>query len=359
MAADREKDSLRGLVKELYARTVTLTGKDKDVSEEFQTLRFARYDEAGNKVEDAHFNSDDSLVFKTVWTYDSAGKLVEQVNFDTNESPTFKTIFEYDYDGRLIEKKTFGSDGSLESVLRPSYTAEGLRIEEETLPFSEDGDDVAFLIGIEETDMSFSAQGVRKIRKTYDGKGKPIDITLYNHKEKPTGKILFTYNNEGNLIEIEHYGSDGFYPAGEITKWQRVLEPLITRLIKVFLFLKCIYSFGIKGELRKAARCVIYGPLSMLNVFVHDDKGRIVEEQTYFIGSIMMKKVFVYDEEGNKAEVIEYLNDDSVLQKQIYSRKYDSHRNWIEEAISSEFQTEEKQAQATVLTYRTISYYSD
>ncbi len=57
--------------------------------------------------------------------------------------------------------------------------------------------------------------------------------------------------------------------------------------------------------------------------------------------------------------MIEYLNDDSVLQKQIYSRKYDSHRNWIEEAISSEFQTEEKQAQATVLTYRTISYYSD
>ncbi len=135
MSANREKDSLHGLVKELYVKTVTLTGKDKDIREEFPILRFARYDEAGNKVEEAHFNSDDSLVFKTVWTYDSAGKLVEQVNFDANESPTFKTTFEYDLNGRLTEKKTFGSDGSLEDVLRPNYTAEGLRIEKKHCRF--------------------------------------------------------------------------------------------------------------------------------------------------------------------------------------------------------------------------------
>jgi hypothetical protein len=358
MAAGRAKDSLHGLVKEVYARTVTLAEKDKDVSEEFQSLRFARYDEAGNKVAEAYFNSDDSLLFKTVWAYDRADKLVEQVNFDTNESPTFKTIFEYDPDGRLVEKKTFASDGSLECVLRPSYTAEGLRIEEETLPFSEDGDDVAYLVGIEETDFSFSAQGIRKIRKIYDGKGKPIDITLYNNKEKLTGKILFAHNDNGKLIEIEHYGSNGFYSAGERTTWQRILEPLITPLIKIFFFLKCVYSFGIRGEIKKVARCVVYGPLTMLNVFVYDDKGRIVEEQTRFIGSIAMKKVFAYDEGGYKAEEIEYLDDDSILQKQIYSRKYDSNRNWTEETVSSQFRMEEKYEQTTVFTYRTISYYS-
>ncbi|HXH69949.1 MAG TPA: hypothetical protein VNI60_06325 [Pyrinomonadaceae bacterium] len=357
MATVKAKDSLHGLVRELYARTVTLTGKDKDVSEEFQTLRFACYDEAGNKIQEAYFNSDSSMFFKTAWTYDSMGKLVEQVNFDANESQTFKTVFEYDGDGRLVEKRTFGSDGSLESVLRPNYTAEGLRIEEETLPFSEDGDDVCCLIGIEETEMSFSAQGIHKIRKTYDGKGKPIDITLFNNKEKLTGKIFFAHNDNGKLIEIEHYGSSGFYPTGDITKWQRIFEPLITRLIKIFLFLKCIYSYGIRGELGKTARCSIYGPLAMLNVFVYDDKGRIVEEQTHFIGSIVMKKVFGYDEEGNKAEEIEYFNDDAV-QRQSYNRKYDSHRNWIEETISSQFQTEEKHEQTTIFTYRTISYYS-
>ncbi len=358
MTSNREKDSLHGSVKEYHARTVTLTGNDEDVSEKFQSLRFARYDESGNKVEEAHFNSDDSLLFKTVWAYDSNGRLIEEMNFTTNESQTFKTTFEYDREGRLIEKKTFGSNGSWESVLRPIYTAEGIRIEEEMLPFSEDGDDVAYLIGLEETDFSFSAQGVRKIRKTYDSRGKPIDITLYNNKEKQTGKILFTRNDEDKLTEIEHYGSDGFYPAGQRTKWQRILEPLTTRLIKIFLLLKCIYDFGIRGELKKIGRCIIYGPLTMRNVFVYNDKGHIVEEQTYFIESLMMKKVFVYDAEGNKTEEIEYLNDDSVLQKLIYSRKYDAYRNWIEETASSQFPMEQEQEQSTVLTYRTISYYS-
>jgi len=122
--------------------------------------------------------------------------------------------------------------------------------------------------------------------------------------------------------------------------------------------LKCIYGFGIKGELIKAARCIAYGPLLMLNVFVYGDEGRMVEEQTRFIGSLMMKRVFVYDEKGNKSEEIEYRGIDSVLQKQSYSREYDSNGNWIEETISHQFRVEEKLEQSTVVTHRTISYYS-
>lgn len=356
--ANRAKDSLQGLVKELYARTVTLSERDRNIPAEFQSLRFARYDEAGNKVEEAHYNSDDSLLFKTVYAYDSAGKLIEQVNFDTNESPSFKTVFEYDRDGRLIERKSFGSDGSLEDSFRPTYTAEGLRIEEETLPFSEENSNIHCLVGIEETDMSFSAHGIHKIRKVFDSKGKPIEISLYNDKGKRIGKILFVHDDNGKLIEIAHYGNNGFYPVGERTKWQRILEPLALRLLKIFLLLKCIYGFGIKGELMKAARCVAYGPLFILNVFVRNDKGQIIEEQTHFIGSLGMKKVFTYDEKGNKIEEIERLNDDSILQKQNYSREYDSYGNWVEETISHQFRMEEKLEQSTVVTYRTISYYS-
>ncbi len=356
---NRAKDSLQGLVKELYARTVTLSERDRNIPEEFQSLRFARYDKAGNKIEEAHYNSDNSLLFKTIYAYDSAGKLVEQVNFDTNESQTFKTVFEYDRDGRLIERKSFGADGSLEESLRPVYTAEGLRIEEETLPLSEENSDIHCFVGIEETDMSFSAQGVHKIRKVYNSLGKPIEISLHNNKETRIGKILFTHNEEGRLIEMAHYGSHGeFYPCGERTKWQRMLEPLALRLIKIFLFLKCIYSFGIRGELMKAVRCIAYGPLLILNVFVYDDEGRMVEEQTRFIGSLEMKRVFVYDEKGNKIEESQYMGNESVVQKQNYSREYDSYGNWVEETISCQFPMAEKLEQSTVVTYRTISYYS-
>lgn len=355
MTANRAKDSFRGSVKELYAKTVTVTGKDKDVSEEFQTLRFARYDQSGNKVAEAYFDSNNSLLYKTVWTYDSAGKLVEQANFDASESPTFKTIFEYDRAGRLVEKKTFASGGALETVIRPKYTAEGLRIEEEIMPFSEVGEDLTYFIGIKETDMSFSACGIRKIRKIYDDKGKLLDITLYKDKEKRTGKILLDYDENGRLLETAHYGGGEFYPPAEKNEWQHVLEPLIMRSIKIFIFLKCVCGFGIKGELRKAARCFVYGSLSVLNVFVYNDKGWVVEEQTHFLSLMMSKKIFAYNREGDKAEEIEYFNDESV-QRQVFSREYDSHRNWIEET-ARQFQTNEEPEQR-VFTNRTISYYS-
>ncbi len=171
--------------------------------------------------------------------------------------------------------------------------------------------------------------------------------------------MLFAYDDNNRLIETAHYGSGEFYPCGERTRWHRLFEPFALRLITIFLFLKTIYSLGIKGELRKVARCVIYGPLLMSTVFVYDKEGKIIEERTNFIGSLEMKKVFAYDDEGNKAEEIEYMRDNTILQKQNYSRKYDSHGNWIEETISHQFRMNEKLKQSTTATYRTIGYYSN
>lgn len=356
---NRTKDSLRGLVKELYARTLTVSRKDNDILEEFQSTRFSRYDEAGNKIEEAHYNSDDSLLFKTTYTYDSAGKLVEQISFAANESPSFKRVYEYDRDGRLIEQKSFHADGSLESTFRPTYTAEDWRIEEEILPLSEGYNDVNFLIDIEGTDVIFSAQGGDRVRKVFDNKGNPIEATLHNNRGKRAGKILFEYNADDRLIEVTNYSNEGFHPGGgERTKWQRILEPFALPLIKIFLLLKCVYGFGIKGELRKAARCIFYRSLVMSIVFIYDEEGRMIKEQTYFVGSLMMKKVFTYDEKGGKTEEIEYLGNDSVLQKQTYSREYDFQENWVKETISCQFRMEEKLEQSTVVTNRTISYFS-
>lgn len=217
ITANRAKDSLRGLVKELHAKTVTVSEKGGDILEEFPFARFSRYDETGNKIEEVHYNSDNSLLYKIVYIYDSAGRVIEQINFDANESPTFKTVYEYDFDGKLIEQKSFGADGSLESALRPVYTAEGWRVEEETLPDSETNGEESFClvgIGIEGIDTSFSACGGDKIRKVYDDKGKLIEITPHDNQGKRTGKILFEYDADDRLIEMAHYGgSDGFNRA--------------------------------------------------------------------------------------------------------------------------------------------------
>lgn len=363
MKINKAKDSLCGLVKDVHAKTATVSRNDDDVWEEFPFIRFSRYDTAGNKIEESHYDADNSLLFKIVYNYDAAGKLVEQTNFDAGGAATFKTVCEYDASGKLNERKSLLPDGSAQNIVRPIYTAEGWRVEEETLPVSETNGEESFcLVDIDETNM-FSAHGGDCVRKVYDGEERLIEITARGAKGKLTGKIFLEYDADGRLIEMSQFGGgeENFQSrGGAATKRQRVLEFFAPPLIKTFLLFKSVSSFARRGEWRKAARCFLYSPLVMSTIYVYDEKGQKIEEQTSFLGSPMMKKVYAYDEKGDKAEEIEYFdNGDSVLQKLTYSREYDLRGNWIKETIFCQSHQAEKREQSTVFTRRTINYYPD
>lgn len=363
MKTNKAKDSLRGLVKDVHAKTATVSRNDDDIREEFPFIRFSLYDTAGNKIEESHYDADNSLLFKTVFIYDAAGKLVERTNFDAGGAATFKTVCEYDANGRLIERKSLLPDGSAQNIVRPLYTAEGWRVEEETLPVSETPDEASFcLVDIDETDAGFSARGGDCVRKVYDVEERLIEITARGAKGKLADKILFEYDADGRLIEMSQFGGGegDFQPGGAATKRRRVLEFFAPPLIKTFLLFKSVSSFARRGKWRKAARCFLYSPFVMSTAYVYNEKGQKIEEQTSFLGTPMMKKVYAYDEKGVKAEEIEYFdNGDSVLQKLTYSREYDSRGNWIKETIVCQSQQAEKREQSTVVTRRNISYYPD
>ncbi|MGI8642164.1 MAG: hypothetical protein ACR2MG_19715 [Pyrinomonadaceae bacterium] len=363
MKTNKAKDLLRGLVKDVYAKTATVSRNDNDVREEFPFVRFSRYDTAGNKIEESHYDADNCLLYKTVYNYDAAGKLVERTNFDAGGTATFKTVCEYDANGKLIERKSLLPDGSAQNIVRPVYTAEGLRVEEEKLPVFETPDEASFcLVDIDETDTGFSARGGDCIRKVYDVEDRLTEISVRSAKGKPAGKILLEYDADGRLIETSQFGGEeSFQPCGgAATKRRRVLEFFAPPLIKTFLLFKSVYNFARRGKWRKAARCFLYSPFVMSTIYVYDEKGQKIEEQTSFLGSPMMKKVFAYDEKGEKAEEIEYLdNGDSFLQKQTYSHEFDSCENWIKETIVCQFRQAEKSEQSTVVTSRSISYYPD
>ncbi len=363
MKTNKAKDSLRGLVKDVHAKTATVSRNDDDIREEFPFIHFSRYDTAGNKIEESHYDADNSSLLKTIYIYDAAGKLVERTNFDADGAATFKTVCQYDASGKLIERKSLLPDGSAQNIVRPLYTAEGWRVEEETLPVFETPDEPSFcLVDIDETNM-FSARGGDCVRKVYDVEERLIEITVRGAKGKLTGEILFEYDADGRLIEMSQFGGgeESFQPGGgAATKGQRVLEFFAPPLIKTFLLFKGVYNFTRRGEWRKAARCFLYSPLVMSTVYVYDEKGQKIEEQTSFLGSPMMKKVFAYDEKGVKAEEIEYFDKgDSFLQKLTYSREYDLRGNWIKETIVCQSQQAEKHEQSTVVTRRSISYYPD
>ncbi|HXH71166.1 MAG TPA: hypothetical protein VNI60_12615 [Pyrinomonadaceae bacterium] len=363
MKTNKAKDSLRGLVKDVHAKTATVSRNDDDVREEFPFIRFSRYDTVGNKIEESHYNPDNSLLFKVVYNYDANGKLVEQTNFDADSAATFKTVYEYDANGKLIERKSLLPDGSAQNIVRPVYTAEGLRVEEEKLPVFETPDEASFcLVDIDETDAGFSARGGDCVRKVYDVEERLIEIDVRGAKGKLAGKILLEYDAGGRLIETSQFGGEeSFQPRGDsATKRRRVLEFFAPPLIKTFLLFKSVYNFARRGKWRKAARCFLYSPFVMSTAYVYDEKGQKIEEQTSFLGSPMMKKVYAYDEKGDKAEEIEYFdNGDSVLQKLTYSREYDLRGNWIKETILCQSHQAEKREQSTVVTRRNISYYPD
>lgn len=354
MTANRATDSLRGSVKTLKTKTVSFSESDPERYE--APVITASYDEAGNKIEEAHYQSNNSLFSRTVWSYDSAGKLVEQSLYGENESLDSKIVFEYDSENRLIERKFFDSNGNLQRTEFLSYTAAGLRIEEETLP--EADADIGLFIGIEGTDLSIPTHSVRRLRKVYDRGGKPLQISLFDQQNSSVGKISFVYDAKNRLIEVAQHGSNDFQPCGEVTQWQRRFEPLLMSLIKSALFLKCVYSFGLKGELSKVIRCFTDGSLSLLTVYLRDENGRVAEEQTHFVGLPMMKKTFAYDDKGNKTEeTFEHIGADSFLEKQIFTREYDAHGNWVKEIVNSSSRME-NELRRTV-TRRDISYYPD
>ena len=91
MKTNKAKDLLRGLVKDVHAKTATVSRNDDDIREEFPFIRFSRYDTAGNKIEESHYDADNSLLLKTVFIYDAAGKLVERTNFDAGGAATPST----------------------------------------------------------------------------------------------------------------------------------------------------------------------------------------------------------------------------------------------------------------------------
>ena len=354
MAANRATDSLQGSVKELKTKIISSYEGEPERYE--PPLRIVSYDQAGNKIQEALYQPDDSLVFKTVYIYDFARRLVEQLLYDANQSATSKTVFEYDSENRLIERKIFDLNGDLQVAQHPTYTAQGLRIEDETLPEAQA--DVNFLIEIEGTDFSISGNEIHRLRKVYDAAGKPLEISLFDKKNSRIGKILYAYDRKGRLIEMSQYDWRNFESGGEMIGWQRALKPLLLRLIKLFLFFKCVYGFGSRREIRKAFGCFLNGSLSLMTVYLYDQNGRVAEEQNYFFGSLEMKKTYAYDDKGDKAEeTAHYIGEESFQQKQIFKREYDSHGNWIKEVAAYSSRMKDEIKQGEVVTYREISYY--
>ena len=148
------------------------------------------YDDNGNLIEKAHYNSDGDLTWKIILKYDEKNNLIESANYKSKTSSfASRTIYEYDEQDNLITATDYNSNDSLDWKYTYRYNDRGNLIEW----------------------VRYTSEGSLNLKTTsqYDDKGNLIQLT--NYKADGSVDIKFTnkYDEEGKHIESTNYKADG------------------------------------------------------------------------------------------------------------------------------------------------------
>ena len=91
----------------LYGDVESVTITEYRVSEKFGEIvkdkitdkKFYRFNQKGDVVEKADYNSDGSLDWKSLYKYDSQGNLIEEATYNSDGSLNQKELYKYDSQG--------------------------------------------------------------------------------------------------------------------------------------------------------------------------------------------------------------------------------------------------------------------
>jgi hypothetical protein len=145
----------------------------------------------------------------------------------------------------------------------------------------------------------------------------------YDESNKPVSKHVWTYNEQGQLIDWSIY-------KGQLIDWSIINSALTGELM---LEGRWLYTYDEKGNNIKVLRL--------------DHAGRMERGELY-----------AYDERNNPIECAFLEADGSVRDKISYSYEYDSQGNWVKETTSVWVVRDDKSVfEPAEVTYRTITYH--
>lgn len=145
-----------------------------------------KYDVYGNVIEQATYDSESILLWRTVITYKGTQK-VDSSEYGKNGVLKAKTIFIYDEFGNLIDET--GYDGEGELIWKIKYQYKGAKLETVSEYYS---------------DGSLS----REEKYTYNASGNIESIVTYDVFSSTTEIIVFRYAANGQITEITTYGNE-------------------------------------------------------------------------------------------------------------------------------------------------------
>jgi YD repeat-containing protein len=287
----------------------------------------------------------DGSIARSQSLYDDANRLIES-NSRFNDGPITWSVYFYDEAGHHIKTTHLGDEGTQTDTEICTYDADGKRTEVCALPVLEGH--VAY--GIEGTEHSYSAPGVRTMTTTYDQNDLPTKVLFLDANGSPVMYVTLMRDEAGRLVNEEmHLGGE--------SPFLNVLEhiPLEEREEAVAMITK---AFG--------------DPFSS-SAYTYDDRGRLIERMDRMGGLGECRTTYRYDEHGDPIEetsenrhreanadangAMQYTSDRLNIQHNRFEYVYDAHGNWTERIVSIQFEPNAA-FQRSNIERRVITYHA-
>lgn len=286
----------------------------------------------------------DGTEWRTLNDYSDSGKLLATRSYDPSGTMSGEVSYIYDDEGRLVAEQSVNQDGKASTHVTYAWDDEGGKVKMEELDFPGDAN---VLIGIEGTNSSIGAGGVKRIETRYDETGEAVEVRVFNPDGALTTRTEITRDERGNPLEEIQYVGDTL-PFGPCSTDGCPTEVAVELTVEQ------------KAELEaEMARMFSSGTVMSKHTHTYDDEGRLIESRLTMMGMEAGRQTFAYNEFGDKSEEVSYDEDGTFGSKAIFTRKYDEHGNWIEEIVSSASSWDAEFGLSTPvhITRRVITYY--
>lgn len=227
MKTDRETDELLGPVRTVRTYVTKLPAKMRRAPSSGQTLRkMLTYDVDGRKIEEVGYREDDTPYSRSEYVYDE-GRHTETLTFDMGGSLKSRNLYSYSADGSEQEKLLYQADGtlSMRAIRRRDdrgntreeimYLGDGRLMSKMVMSYDDKGREIEAAICHES-----SVQPAVRFEQDEEGRRHAIEegeIKLSRSEECGddsflAGKVMFAYDESGNMLEIAAYAAGSSLP---------------------------------------------------------------------------------------------------------------------------------------------------
>jgi hypothetical protein len=286
----------------------------------------------GQLSEIEHHNPDGSVP-REVRVYDDAGRLSED-QWWSNDVLTRRVVHTYDAGARCASAVAVDVDGTKHETERSQYDANGRKTKIVFLPVPETSGatcsegSCGIMVGVDGTDVAYSAPGATTSTTIYDEHDRPSEAIFHDANHAVVSRVVFCRDDEGRLLSerMEFAGPRGLLdPAMDAnvpTDEHASLLELLKVVFEDHTFSHATYAYDEKGHRVETVRRM--GTLSEERVTVrYDDFDNPVEE----VRSDVSREMRMDD------GVVKTEERPSHVQHVRFEYQHDAHGNWTERIV--------------------------